>query len=405
MRDRDIYVARLTRLPLIGPDGVAVGKIDDVVLAPSGPASGPRVLGFVASVQRRQIFVNAARVGEIDQDGVRLATGTLDVRRFHRRQGEILAKADVVDRRVGGEVVNDVGLRATPREFRAWEVATVSLGAAGILRRRAGRIVDWREVRHLFDAGPLARHLASFRDLHPADAASSISEMSADRRHELAEAMEDDQLADLLEELTEQEQVELIEGMDVERVAVVLEEMEPDDAADLLAELPAAEREQILGAMTPDEARPLRRLLAYGEKTAGGLMTPEPLIVGPDVTVAEALARLREPNVAVAIAAQVFVVEPPFETPTGRYVGEVGFQRLLREPPHRRVGDCIDEAYVPIAPDVPEAEVARLLAAYDTVAVPVCDAAGRLVGVVTVDDVLDHVLPEDWRRRREAPAS
>ena len=403
---RDIYVARLTRLPVSEPDGVAVGRLEDVVLTPSGPASAPRVIGFVANVQRRHIFVNAARVAEIDASGARLATGTLDLRRFQRRQGELLAKEDLLDKRFGGEVVNDIGLRPVAGEFRAWEVSTVALSAAGLLRRRAGRVVDWHEVRHVFDAGPVARHLAAIRQLHPADVASSLADMSVERRHELADAMEDEQLADLLEELPEEEQVELIEHMAVERVADVLEEMEPDDAADLLAELPAAEREEILDAMAPEEARPLRRLLSYGEGTAGALMTPEPLIVGGEVTVAEALARVREPDLPAAIAAQVFVVEPPFETPTGRYIGEVGFQRLLREPPHRVLAQCIDEGYSPISPDVTEAEVARRLAAYDTVAVPVCDASGRLVGVVTVDDVLDHVLPEGWRGRRsgaEAP--
>jgi flagellar motility protein MotE (MotC chaperone) len=398
--DRDIYVARLTRLPVMGPDGLPLGRLDDVVLAPSGPSVAPRVLGFVANVQRRQIFVNAARVAEIDASGARLATGTLDLRRFQKRPSEILAKSDLLDRRVGGEVVNDISIRLADGEVRAWEVATVSLSSAGLLRRRAGRVVAWSEVRHLFDAGPVARHLAQFRELHPSDLATSIADMSPDRRHELAEAMEDEELADLLEELPEEEQVELIEGMDLERVADVLEEMDPDDAADLLAELSQEDREQILAAMEPDEARPLRRLLTYQENTAGGLMTPEPLIVGPGVTVAEALARVREPDLPAAIAAQVFVVEPPFETPTGRYIGEVGFQRLLREPPHRRVGECIDEAYTPIQPTVSEADVARRLAAYDTVAVPVCDPAGRLVGAVTVDDVLDHVLPEDWRRSR-----
>jgi CBS domain-containing protein len=401
-RDRELYVARLTRLALAGPDGVPVGKLDDVVVTPAGPTEAPRVLGFVANVQRRQIFVNAARVAEIDASGARMATGTLDLRRFERRPGEILLGRDLLDARVGGEIVNDVAINQVAGEFRAWEVTRVALNATGLLRRRAGRIVSWEEVRHLFDAGPVARHVAALRDLHPADVATTIAEMSADRRHALAEAMEDERLADLLEELPEDEQLELIEGMDVERLADVIEEMEPDDAADLLGEMPAAERDEVLSAMTPAEAQPLRRLLSYGEDTAGGLMTPEPLIVGGEVTVAEALARMRDPDLPASLAAQVFVVEPPFETPTGRYVGEVGFQRLLREPPHRRVGQCIDEAYQPITPDVAQAEVARRLAAYDTVAIPVVDVSRRLVGVITVDDVLDHLLPEDWRRRRAA---
>jgi flagellar motility protein MotE (MotC chaperone) len=402
--DRELYVARLTRLPLAGPDGVPFGKLADIVVAPSGPSMSPRVLGFVALVQRRQIFVNAGRVAEIDASGARLATGTLDFRRFQQRPGELLLAKDLLDRRVGGEVVNDVAIRPVETEFRAWEVARVALSAGGLLRRRAGRTVPWHEVRHLFDAGPVARHIAALRELHPADVATTIAELTPDRRHELAEAMEDQELADLLEELPEEEQLELLEGMAVERVADILEEMEPDDAADLLGEMPARERNEILEAMDPYEATPLRRLLTYDEDTAGGLMTPEPLIVGPHVTVAEALARMRDPTLPASLAAQVFVVHPPFQTPTGRYVGEVGFQRLLREPPHRSVGQCIDDAFQPITPDVIQAEVARRLAAYDTVAIAVVDSAHRLVGAITIDDVLDHLLPEDWRRRRSPAA-
>ena len=400
MAQREIYVSRLVRLPLFGPDGHPIGRLDDVVLVPSGPMDPPRVLGFVAHVERRQIFVNANRIGEIDEAGPRLHTGTLDVRRFQKRRGELLAR-DIIDRRVGGDVVNDIALQPSPGEFRQWQVARVSLSSAGLLRRRrAGRIVDWTEVRSLFDAGAVARQVAVLREQHPADVAAHIARLPLDRRQALAAAMEDDRLADLLEEMPESEQLKLIEGLDIERVADVLEEMDPDDAADLLEEMPVAERNQLLAAMEPGDALPLRRLLAYQGNTAGGLMTPEPLIVSPDATVAEALARMRDPDLPAAIAAQVFVVDPPTETPTGRYIGLVGFQRLLREAPSSLVGGCIDEGPKPIAPEVSEAQVAGRLAAYDVVSIAVCDNAGRLVGAVTVDDVLDHVLPEGWRRRR-----
>ncbi|HEX2849627.1 MAG TPA: hypothetical protein VHN98_03705, partial [Acidimicrobiales bacterium] len=271
MPEREIYVARLRRLPLHGPDGIPLGRIDDVVISPSGPRDAPRVLGFVVSVQRRAIFVNAARVGEIDSSGARLASGRLDVRRFERRPGEILA-GDILDRTFGGEVVNDLAIRPVEGELRQWEVASVSLSAAGLLRRRrAGRIVRWTEVRALFDAGPLARHVAALRDLHPADVAEAIAALSPEGRRELAAAMEDDRLADLLEELPEEEQLELISTLGVERIADILEEMEPDDAADLLGEMGPDERATVLEAMEPDDAGPILRLLSYDENTAGGL--------------------------------------------------------------------------------------------------------------------------------------
>lgn len=396
-----LYVSRVVRLPLLDADGVAVGRLDDVVIAPRGSRDAPRVLGFVAVVQRRQIFVNANRVGSVDASGVRLVTGTVDLRRFQKRHGELLARRDILDRTVDGEVVNDVAVVAVQAPSRpSWEVASVVFGSTGLLRRRrAGRTVRWSDAPALFDTGPMGREVAELREMHPADVAVAIAELPAERRQAVAEAMEDERLADLLEELPEEEQVELIESLDIERAADVLEEMDADDAADLLAELPAAERDQLLDAMEPEDAGDLRRLLLYEADTAGGLMTPDPLIVTPDTTVAEVLARMRVRELPAALAAQAFVVEPPTAVPTGRYLGAVGFQRMLREPPGATVGGCLDDLDEPVAPDLPDTEVARRLASYDAVAVPVCDDAGRLVGAVTVDDVLDRVLPTGWRRR------
>ena len=128
-------------------------------------------------------------------------------------------------------------------------------------------------------------------------------------------------------------------------------------------------------------------------------MTPEPVVLGHTTTVAEALAQIRMRDLPAELAAQVFVTQPPTSTPTGKYLGVVGFQRLLREPPATTLGNCVNDTHQPVAPDLPLRDVAERLASYDLLAIPVCDQAGRLVGAVTVDDVLDHVLPEGWRRR------
>jgi CBS domain-containing protein len=394
-----IYVSRLVRLPLLDADGMTVGRLDDVVLTSGGPSTPPRVLGFVANLQRRHIFVNANRVSDITTSGAHMRTGTVDLRRFELRPGELLARRSILDRQVGNEVVNDIALQAVD-EPKGWAVASVSLSPSGLFRRRrASRVVPWKEMSSLFDTGPIGRQVADLRQLHPAELAATIAALPPERRRALAEAMEDERLADLLEELPEDEQVRLIEGLDIERAADVLEEMDPDDAADLLADLPDAERNELLAAMEPDEAQPLRRLLTYEPNTAGGLMTPEPVIVTPATTVAEALVRVRDPELPVALGAQVFVAEPPTVTPTGRYLGWVTFQRLLREPPGSSVGSCVEGEAVTVPVDLSELEVARRLAAYDAIALPVCDQAGRLVGAVTVDDVLDRVLPEGWRSR------
>jgi CBS domain-containing protein/flagellar motility protein MotE (MotC chaperone) len=401
---RPIFVSRILRLALIAADGAALGKVDDVVFAPGYPGA-PRVVGFVAHVQRRRIFVNANRVGELSADGVRLRSGSIDVRHFEQRSGEMRAR-ELLDRRAGDAYVVDLAIEPIPGQPNAWQIVSVALGRRSRLRgRRNPRVVPWTEVPELFAAAPMAVQAAILRGLHPSDAAQRVRDMPMARRLQLAEILEDDYLAEVLQELPEDDQIAIIDELDVERAASIVEHMEPDDAADLLGEMSEADRLELLEAMDDEEATPLRRLLTYAKGTAGGLMTSDPLVLSGAATVADALAVLRDPDVEVALAAQVFVVDPPTSTPTGRYLGTVGFQRLLREAPWVNLGHCLDEEPEILSPDTPDDEVARRLAAYDLVALAVCDDANRLIGAVTVDDVLDHMLPATWRRvRRRARA-
>jgi Mg/Co/Ni transporter MgtE len=214
---------------------------------------------------------------------------------------------------------------------------------------------------------------------------------------EVAEELDDERLADVLEELPEEEQMEIIQELDDERAAEVLDLMEPDDAADLMANLPEERTEAILELMDEEEADDIRQLMKYDEFSAGGLMTTEPIICSADTTVAEAMALIRRREVAPVLAASVFVTLPPYETVTGRYLGVVHFQRMLRYPPHERLGTLLDTELEPVSASTPISQIHRTLANYNLVALPVVDEDHHLIGVVTVDDVLDHLLPEDWR--------
>ncbi len=200
----------------------------------------------------------------------------------------------------------------------------------------------------------------------------------------------------MLEQLPEDDQIEILGKLKEERAADVLEAMDPATRPTCSRELPEDEKERLLSLMQPDDAADMRRLMAYEERTAGGLMTTEPIVLRPDAH------RRRpgpgpQPRLSPALAAQVYVCRPPDETPTGKYLGTVHFQRLLRDPPYTLVSSILDDALQALAPGAPLPVVAGFFATYDMVAAPVVDEAGSLLGVVTVDDVLDHMLPDDWR--------
>ena len=397
MTEGPVFTSRLAGLRLLGSDSLSIGRVRDVVILQAVPGEPPRALGLAVAVGRRRIFISLGRVAEITVDGVTLDGSNVDLGRFSRRAGEILA-SQLYNKPAGDGVVLDVGIAESGSGRGGWEVSVLAVGRRHALLRQPGAIVPWDKYPELFDSGGDGEQLAGLRDLHPTDLASVVDSMPAAGRRQVADALQDEELADVLEEMPEHEQIRFLAGLGTERIADVIEAMEPDDAVDLLAEMPAEERTELLAAMPRERADDLRRLLSYGAATAGGLMTSRPLIVTPEAPVAEVLARIRQPANGATAAAQVYVCEPPAVTPTGRYLGTVGFQRLLREPPSALVGQCIEDRSF-VRPDLAEREVATKMAAYNLVGVAVCDEAGRLVGAVTVDDVIDRLLPAGWRKR------
>jgi Mg/Co/Ni transporter MgtE len=406
-----IYLARLAGVAVFDPNGDQLGRVRDAVLRLRTGEQPPRITGLIVEIQsRKRIFVPLGRVNAFDPDAVMLNTGTVSLKRFEQRAGELLALGDLLDRRVtviDGEkeaVLVDAAMeRSRTREWLVTKVAVREI-TGGRLTRRRGHLhqLDWDEVRGVVDEQHrqgAANLLAVFEQLRAADLANVLQDLSGKRRMEVAAALPDERLADVLEELPEDDQVAILGSLASERAADVLEAMDPDDAADLLGELPEAEQQHLLDLMEPNEAEPVRRLLDYSDDTAGGMMTTEPVILPPDATVAQALAKVRDPDLSPALAAQVFVCRAPTATPTGRFLGVAHIQRLLREAPSELVSAVLDTDIDPLDVNTSLPEVTRCLATYNLVAVPIIDENDRLVGAVTVDDVLDHLLPRDWRDR------
>ncbi len=415
-----VYAARLAGMVVLGPDGESIGRVRDVVISISVVRQQPRVLGLVVELlSRRRIFVPILRVTAIEPSAVTLITANVSLRRFAQRPGEVLVLGQVLDTRVRVNdpeleqlagvdvVVIDLGIEQV--RSRDWVVTKVAVRSHRRLGRRTTvHIVDWQNVTGLTPSAlalpgqGVAQLLHQFEGQRPIEVADAIRELPVKRRYEVVSALDDERLADILQELPDDDQTDVLLQLDTERAADVLEAMDPDDAADLLGVLSPSQAEVLLARMDPEDSDPVRRLLQHSPDTAGGLMTSEPVVMAPDTSVAEALARVRDPDLTPALASLVFVVRPPTATPTGRYLGCVHLQRLLREPPAALVSGIVDTDLPTLTPEVSLAALTRYFAAYNLVCGPVVDDESHLLGAVTVDDVLDHLLAARLARARGA---
>jgi Mg/Co/Ni transporter MgtE/sporulation protein YlmC with PRC-barrel domain len=401
-----VFLARLNGLGIFDPNGDQMGKVRDAIVVLRTGNLPARLTGLVVEVPpRRRIFVPMTKVTTIDSGQI-IVTGTVNLRRFEQRKNETLVTAELLDRTVAlqasGELVTIIDVGVEQSRSREWFVDQLFVRRAtqGFRRRSEKMVVDWNDVTNMslpVPDQPAEQLLATMDSLRPADVASMLRELTPTRRTEIARELDDERLADVLEEMTDQNRIEILEALEAERAADILEEMDPDDAADLIAELAPERAEDLLERMEPEEADDIRRLLSYDDFSAGGMMTSEPIVLAPDETVADALARIRNADLSPALASQVYVCRQPTETPTGKYLGVCHFQRLLREPPSSLVSALLDTSLEPMRPDTPLSVLTRSFAAYNLVALPVVDETGSLVGAVTFDDLVDHMLPQGWR--------
>ncbi|MBZ8177028.1 CBS domain-containing protein [Corynebacterium poyangense] len=410
-----VYAGRLRGMVIHTPDGEPFGRVRDVVsgLRPQGHVS--RALGLVVELNtKRRIFLPMLRIASIEPGDITLTTGSVSLRTFVPRAGEATILGDIIGTKVHTDDPDSPDLHDRPLEIadvelertrsRDWIISRVAVFSE---RPKFGRTPSLSTIpfQHIHGIAPeihdvsnaTVEMIAGFDDLRPADVANILSDLPKQTREQVARELNDQRLADILQELPEDEQTALLESLGIERAADVLEEMDPDDAADLLAELPEPRAEVLLGLMDPEESAPVRRLMSFSPDTVGALMTTEPLILTPQTTVAEALALARDPDLPTSLSSMVFVVRPPTATPTGRYLGCVHLQRLLREPPASLVAGVLDPDLPPLYATDSQETAARYFATYNLVCGPVLDEDKHLLGAVAIDDLLDHLLPEGWR--------
>ena len=402
-----VFLARLAGTAVFDPNGDQLGKVRDAVATLRSNNQTPRILGFIVEVPpRKRIFIPITRVTSIDNGHV-IITGLLNMRRFEPRTNEISVLSEMLDRSVTlietneKVTIEDIGMELSKTGDWFIEKVHVMRRGVGLRRRGASSTVTWNEISGFTISETnqgVSNLLGTLSNLRAADLASVLHDLTVKRRAEVARALDDERLADVLEEMNEASRVELLAELEGERAADVLEEMDPDDAADLLREIGQEKAQTLLALMEPEDAEDVQRLMHYEDYSAGGMMTTDPIVLTADSTVAEALSRVRLSEVAPGLASQVFICRQPLETPTGRLMGVVHIQRLLREPPATLLGSILDSDIAPLAAETPLSEVSSYLASYNLLAVPIVDANERLLGVVTVDDVLDHLLPENWRQ-------
>ena len=402
-----VFLARLAGTAVFDPNGDQLGKVRDAVATLRSNNQTPRILGFIVEVPpRKRIFIPITRVTSIDNGHV-IITGLLNMRRFEPRTNEISVLSEMLDRSVTlietneKVTIEDIGMELSKTGDWFIEKVHVMRRGIGLRRRGASSTLTWGEISGFtINETNQGVHnlLGTLSNLRAADLASVLHDLTIKRRVEVARALDDERLADVLEEMNEASRVELLAELEGERAADVLEEMDPDDAADLLREVGQEKAQALLALMEPEDAEGVQRLMHYEDYSAGGMMTTEPIVLTADSTVAEALSRVRLSEVAPGLASQVFVCRQPLETPTGRLMGVVYIQRLLREPPATLLGSILDSDIAPLSAETTLSEVSSYLASYNLLAVPIVDANERLLGAVTVDDVLDHLLPENWRQ-------
>jgi len=405
-----LFLSQLIGQPVRDRDGEAFGKVRDLIVALG--EKYPPVTGVVVRVAGgRDIFLPWTDVDQVDESGARLHTASIDITTFRQRPHEIRLWLDLQDKQIvdveGRKIVrvNDIQLAPVDGNLR---LVAVDVGLGGILRRlglagpgeRLARALGIEPENYIEweDVDPVESSVSSLKlrvphaalgTLHPADVAHIVEQLAPRDRTGILAALDDERAADVLEELEADDQVDILEDLPPEKAADILEEMGPDEAAE--------RRRELLGLMEPEEASDVRELLAYGEETAGGLMTTDFMTISPDETAQQVIDMLRERHPSADQVYYLYVTDPD-----RTLVGTITLRGLIVAGPETPVREFMRPDPISVAVDVDAEQVAAAIARYNLLALPVVDAEGKMQGIVTVDDAFERALGEGWRKRLPA---
>lgn len=408
-----MFVSEILGKAAFDSEGERIGRVRDFAVSPGDKM--PRVSAVVVQAGRERLLIPAQDVATFAPTVV-LKAAFEHSGRYEIQEDDLLLSKDVLDKQLVDVHdyrvvrVNDIRLANSARGVR---VVAVDVGWRGLLRRigadgivawvlkslrlkRPSGLISWDDVEPYERVGGRIRlkvPIARLAKLHPADIGNIINELDPAERKEVVQSLDTETAADALQEADPEVQVEVLTNLEDEVATDILEEMEPDEAADLLGDLPAELSEDLLSKMEQDDAEEVKELLAYEDWTAGGLMTNEFIAIGCEMTAQQVIEHLREIGPEAETIYYVYVVDED-----ERLSGVLSLRDLIVSPPDTLISSFVISEIIQVHVDAGIEEIAKLMGRYNLLALPVVDDEQRLLGIVTVDDALEQVLPADWRR-------
>jgi CBS domain-containing protein len=407
-----LYLSQILGRPIFDASGDKIAVIKDVIVR-YGEEDYPPVIGIVARYNRRLFFIPKRDFSDLGENGAKMRSSVLDLNPFTRREGEVLLGKDVLDNQLidvdGKRVVrvNDVQLI---KAAGFWRVTGADVSLQGFVRRlmpkgfygsaRPVEVLDWADVGYLAtDSASATVQLKSSKDklsrLHPVEIAQLAETLSPIHRTEIVESLDDEIAADTLEEMSTENQARILEEMNEERAADILEEMSPDDAVDVLGEMSDEKAQELFNLMEDEEKADVAELMPYEHDTAGGLMTTEFIVFPKDLTVAQAIARLREMAETPNMIYYLYVVE---EENSWKICGLITLRSLILADPTYSLAQVMRDQFQSAHPNDSAEAVAQTISEYNLLALPVIDDEGDIAGIVTVDDAMEILLPKNLQR-------